>query len=40
MQEEYDLVIIGAGCVGMAMAYTARKEGKKCLLLEKQKIGS
>lgn len=24
----------------MAMAYTARKHGKKCLLLEKQKIGS
>ena len=37
---DYDLVIIGAGCVGVAMAYHARKNGKSCLLLEKQKIRS
>lgn len=38
--ESYDLVIIGAGCVGMAMAYEARKHGKTCLVVEKQKIGA
>ena len=40
MQENYDLVIIGAGCVGMAMAHNARKNGKRCLLLEKQSMNN
>ena len=34
MQEDtIDLVIVGAGVVGMAMAYEARKNGRTCLLL-------
>ena len=41
MEEEiYDLIIVGAGCMGAAMAYHARKNGKTCLLLEKESIGS
>ena len=34
-REQYDLVIIGATSMGMAMAYTARKQGLRCLVLEK-----
>ena len=33
-----DLVIFGAGAVGMAMAYEARKENKNCVVLEKSNI--
>ena len=32
------MVIFGAGAVGIAMAYEARKGNKKCLVIEKSKI--
>ena len=35
----YDLIIVGAGCMGMAMAYHAKKFGKTAFLIEEQKIG-
>ena len=40
MELNFDLVIVGAGCVGMAAAYYAVKEGKKVCLIEKGIIGS
>ena len=32
---DYDLIIVGAGCMGAAMAYHARKNGKTAVILEK-----
>ena len=43
MKEEttdYDVIIVGAGCMGVAMAYHARKYGKKAVILETETIGS
>lgn len=40
METNFDLIIVGAGCVGIAAAYYAITEGKKVCLLEKGKIGS
>ena len=37
---EYDLIIVGAGCVGAAMAYHARKYGKKAVILEKSDLNN
>lgn len=37
---QFDLIIIGAGCVGMAAAYYALKSGKKVCVVESQTIGS
>ena len=37
-EDTLDLVIVGAGAVGMAMAYEARRHGRSCLLLEKAVI--
>lgn len=36
----FDLIIVGAGCVGVSAAYYAVKEGKSVCLIEKGKIGS
>lgn len=39
-QINVDLVIIGAGCVGMAAAYYALKSNKTVCIIEKSKIDS
>ncbi len=39
-EDQFDLIIIGAGCVGMAAAYYAIKKGKKVCIVESQTIGS
>lgn len=39
MSEKFDLVIIGAGCVGMAAAYYALKMNKTVCIIEKDIIG-
>ena len=33
----YDVIIVGGGVVGCAIAYTLSEQGYKCLLLEKEK---
>lgn len=40
MTKVYDLVIVGAGCVGMAAAYYAVQKGWSVCLVESQGIGS
>lgn len=39
MNEKFDLVIIGAGCMGMAAAYYALKMNKTVCIVEKNAIG-
>ncbi len=36
MEQYYDYLIVGSGLYGAAFAYKARKEGKKCLVIEKR----
>lgn len=38
--EQFDSIIIGGGVIGCSIAYHLSKQGKKVLLLEKNKIGS
>ena len=33
----YDVIIVGGGVVGCAIAYTLSEQGYECLLLEKEK---
>ena len=41
MNENYDLVIIGAGCMGIAASYYAIKSGiKNVCIIERALIGS
>ena len=40
MELNFDLVIVGAGAVGMAAAYYAVKAGRKVCLIESASIGS
>jgi len=35
MSEHYDMIVIGAGISGLAMAFTARQAGKRVLVVEK-----
>ncbi len=37
-EDQFDLIIIGAGCVGMAAAYYAIKKEKKVCIVESQTI--
>ncbi len=36
MKEKYDYLIVGAGLYGACFAYMARKQGKKCLVIDKR----
>lgn len=38
MSESYDLLILGAGCVGMAAAYYAAKMNKRVCVVERGAI--
>ena len=34
--KQYDYLIVGSGLFGATFAYLAKKEGKKCLLIDKR----
>ena len=36
MNKEYDLLIVGAGIYGATYAYKAKKEGKRCLVIDQR----
>ncbi|MDI3534021.1 MAG: hypothetical protein PWQ82_386 [Thermosediminibacterales bacterium] len=40
MKKVFDVIIIGAGIIGLSTAYYLTKKGKKVLMLEKKEIGS
>jgi len=35
-QKHYDFLIVGAGLYGATFAYLAKKEGKRCLVIDKR----
>lgn len=39
MSEKFDLVVIGAGCVGMAAAYYALKMNRRVCVIERNEVG-
>lgn len=36
MNKEYDLLIVGVGIYGATYAYKAKKEGKRCLVIDQR----
>jgi sarcosine oxidase/L-pipecolate oxidase len=37
--DSFDVIVVGAGIMGLSTAFNLQKAGKKCLLLEQFKIG-